>query len=236
MSDVFLWNKMFRKDFWDSAVGSIPEDVLYEDQETSAKAYARAQAFDIIPDTVYHWRIRPDGSSITQNKHSLRDLKDRLCVVDSVSQLLVAEERTGHPLAWFTRVFGSDLVPYFKQVPYAGDDYWATLHTGMADIISFVRSLGDDLWAAVLRNIGPHEQIMCGLAAHGARDDLENVLIYQSENGTGFEIQIRNCRFVARLDTWTPWPHAFRTPAGFPSAALTRLSRAKHRVVRRMAL
>ena len=98
-------------------------------------------AFDIIPDTVYHWRIRQDGSSITQNKHSIRDLEDRLCVVDSVSQLLVAEGGPDALLAWFTRVLGSDLVPYFEQVPYAGDDYWDTLHAGLAKILSSVRSL-----------------------------------------------------------------------------------------------
>lgn len=200
MSDVFLWNKMFRKDFWDSAVGPIPEDVLYEDQETTARAYARAVAFDIIPDAVYNWRIRQDGSSITQNKHSLRDLEDRLCVVDSVSQLLVAESGPDALLAWFTRVLGSDLVPYFEQVPYAGDDYWATLHSGLAKILSSVRNLGDGFSTTVLRNIGPHEQILCSLAAQGARADLEDVLIHRSENGTGFETQIRNDKFFARLE------------------------------------
>ncbi|MET1155130.1 glycosyltransferase, partial [Arthrobacter sp.] len=200
LSDVFLWNKIFRKDFWDSAVGSIPEDVLYEDQETTARAYARAVAFDVIPDTVYHWRIRQDGSSITQNKHSLRDLENRLSVVDSVSRLLVAESGPDALLAWFTRVLGSDLVPYFEQVPYAGDDYWATLHAGLARILSSVRSLDGVLSATVLRNIGPHEQILCNLAAQGARTDLEDVLIYRSENGTGFETQILNDRFLARLE------------------------------------
>ena len=222
LSDVFLWNKMFRKDFWDSAVGPIPEDVLYEDQETSARAYARAQTFDIIPDTVYHWRIRHDGSSITQNKHSIRDLEDRLCVVDSVSQLLVAESGPDALLAWFTRVLGSDLVPYFEQVPYAGDDYWNALHAGLAKILSSVRSLESELSAAVLKNIGPHEQILCSLAAQGARDDFEMVLIYRFENGTGFETHIRNNRFLARLEYLPSLTTADSDELlEFPSAALT---------------
>jgi len=222
MSDVFLWNKMFRKDFWDSAVGSIPEGVLYEDQETSARAYARAEAFDIIPDTVYHWRVRQDGSSITQNKHSLRDLENRLGVVESVSQLLWAESGPDALLAWFTRVLGSHLVPYFEQVPYAGDSYWNALHAGVEKILSSVRSLDSELSAALLKNIGPHEQILCSLAAQGARGDLEEVLIYRSEYGTGFEAHIRNNRFLARLEYLDSLTTSYSSELlEFPPAALT---------------
>lgn len=200
LSDVFLWNKIFRKDFWDSAVGSIPEDVLYEDQETTARAYVRAEAFDVIADTVYHWRIRQDGSSITQNKRSMRDVEDRMGVVDAVSQFLMAEGGPEALRTWFTRVLGSDLLPYFEQVPYVGDDYWDVLHTGLSRIFSAVRSLDSELSATVLKNIGPHEQILCGLAAQGARGDLESVIVYRSENGTGFETHIRENRFLARLE------------------------------------
>lgn len=200
LSDVFLWNKVFRKDFWDSAVGPIPEDVLYEDQETTARAYVRAEAFDVIPDTVYHWRIRRDGTSITQNKQSIQDLMDRLSVVESVSTLLVAEGGAEVLSVWFTRVLGSDLVPYYEQVPYTGDNYWSALHDGAAGILALVRSLGCEHASNVLRNIGPHEQILARLAAQGARDDLEDVLIYRSENGTGFETHIRDDRFFARLE------------------------------------
>ena len=103
-------------------------------------------------------------------------------------------------MAWFTRVLGSDLVPYFEQVPYADEDYWKTLHAGLAEILSSVQGLGSELSAAVLKNIGPHEQILCSLAAQGAREDFENVLSYRAENGTGFEAQIRDDRFFARLE------------------------------------
>ena len=221
VSDVFLWNKMFRKDFWDLAVGSMPEDVLYEDQETTARAYVRAETFDIIPDIVYHWRIRQDGSSITQNKHSIGDLKDRLCVVDSVSRLLMDEGGPDACLAWFTRVLGSDLVPYFEKVPYAGDDYWNALHTGLARILSCVRRLGGEFSATVFKSIGPHEQVLCRVAEHGARGDLDKVLIYRSDNGTGFETQIRNGRFLARLEYLDSLATGFPDePLEFPPAAL----------------
>ena len=146
MSDVFLWNKMFRKDFWDSAVGPHSRGCPLRGSGNDGPGLCAGLGLRHHPRHVYHWRIRQDGSSITQNKHSLRDLEDRLCVVDSVSQLLVAEGGPDALLAWFTRVLGSDLVPYFEQVPYAGDDYWATLHAGLAKILSSVRSLGERIF------------------------------------------------------------------------------------------
>ena len=85
LSDVFLWNKMFRKDFWDSVRRGHSGGCPIRGPRNDGPGLHQSPAFDIIPDTVYHWRIRQDGSSITQNKHSIRDLKDRLCVVDSVS-------------------------------------------------------------------------------------------------------------------------------------------------------
>ncbi|CAI3800251.1 bifunctional glycosyltransferase/CDP-glycerol:glycerophosphate glycerophosphotransferase [Pseudarthrobacter sp. MM222] len=225
ISDVFLWNKMFRKDFWDSAVATIPEDVLYEDQETTARAYARANAFDIIPDVVYSWRLRQDGTSITQGKHSIRDLADRLDVVNSVSQLLLAERGPDVLMPWFTRVLGSDLVPYFEQVPYADGDYWHTLHVGLSQILASVQSVGMEFAAAVIKNIGPHEQILGSLTALGARADLEHALIHRSENGTGFETRIRDNRLMARLEYLdqlsTPYPDELLE---FPASALTPVS------------
>jgi CDP-glycerol glycerophosphotransferase (TagB/SpsB family) len=222
ISDVFFWNKMFRKDFWDSAVATIPQDVLYEDQETTARAYARATAFDIIPDVVYSWRFRQDGTSITQGKHSIRDLRDRLGVVEAVSRLLLAERGPDVLMPWFTRVLGSDLVPYFEQVPQADEEYWCTLHGGVSQILATVQSVGMEFATAMLRNIGPHEQILGSLAALGARADVEGVLIHRFENGTGFETQIRNNRFFARLEYLqqlaTSYPDDLLE---FPASALT---------------
>ena len=77
LGDVFAWNKVFRRSFWDAAGLAWPEGVRYEDQPTTTEAYL-AGRFDVIPDVVYHWRIRADGSSITQQRSSVRDLGDRL--------------------------------------------------------------------------------------------------------------------------------------------------------------
>ena len=46
---------------------SWPEGMRYEDQPTTTRAYL-AGRFDVLPDPVYHWRIRDDGTSITQQR------------------------------------------------------------------------------------------------------------------------------------------------------------------------
>lgn len=83
MDNPFLWSKMFVTEFWRTVVGEIPEQTNYEDQLPTAKAYARSNSFDVLPDIVYTWRLRP-GGSLTQNKHSLEDLQQRVNVVESV--------------------------------------------------------------------------------------------------------------------------------------------------------
>ena len=77
LGDVFAWNKLFRRTFWESAGLAWPEGIRYEDQPTTTRAYL-AGRFDVLPDVVYHWRIRDDGSSITQQRASVDDLRDRL--------------------------------------------------------------------------------------------------------------------------------------------------------------
>ena len=54
---------------------SGPRACRYEDQPTTTRAYL-AGTFDVVPDVVYHWRIRQDGTSITQQRASV-DRPDR---------------------------------------------------------------------------------------------------------------------------------------------------------------
>ena len=60
LGDVFAWNKLFRTSFWREQGLEWPEGVRYEDQPTTTRAYL-AGTFDVVPDVVYHWRIRQDG-------------------------------------------------------------------------------------------------------------------------------------------------------------------------------
>ena len=77
LGDVFAWNKLFRRDFWDSAGLAWPERIRYEDQPCTTDAYLRAGRIGVTPEVVYHWRMRDDGTSITQQRATVADLADR---------------------------------------------------------------------------------------------------------------------------------------------------------------
>lgn len=85
-SNVVAWSKMSRTELWSDL--RFTENVAYEDQIVAQQMYARARAFDVIPDVVVHWRVRPDGTSITQSRDQLPVLRDYLAALRGGIQVL----------------------------------------------------------------------------------------------------------------------------------------------------
>jgi CDP-glycerol glycerophosphotransferase len=132
LGDVFAWNKVFARSFWDSAGLSWPEGVRYEDQPTTTRAFL-AGTFDVVGDVVYHWRIRDDGSSITQQRSSVRDLADRL---ETKRMSYAAVHRAGDAdveSVFVDRVLAGDLWRYFLEIPRASDEWWVLLRAGVRE-------------------------------------------------------------------------------------------------------
>ncbi|MBS1907504.1 MAG: glycosyltransferase family 2 protein [Actinobacteria bacterium] len=78
-ANIVAWSKISRTAFWQEL--RFPEGVAYEDQIVAQRMYTTARAFDVIPDVVVQWRLREDGTSITQGKHRLRVLRDYLAAL-----------------------------------------------------------------------------------------------------------------------------------------------------------
>lgn len=133
LGDVFAWNKLYRRSFWESVDLSWPEGVRYEDQPTTTEAFLRGR-FDVLPDVVYHWRIRHDGTSITQQRSSLQDLADRF---HTKRLALASVQRYGDPHVqevFLDRVLAGDLHRYFAEIPGCGDEWWELLRSGVGDL------------------------------------------------------------------------------------------------------
>lgn len=75
-ANIVAWSKVSRTEFWNDL--RFPEGVAYEDQVVAQLMYTRARSFDVIPDTVVRWRLRADGTSITQGRAKLPVLRDYL--------------------------------------------------------------------------------------------------------------------------------------------------------------
>ena len=62
--DVSVWNKLFRRSFWDSRELSYPEGVVWEDIRLMTKAHVLARAVDVIPDIVLLLARAHAGSAV----------------------------------------------------------------------------------------------------------------------------------------------------------------------------
>ena len=134
LGDVFAWNKMFRRDFWDGVGLSWPEGVRYEDQPTTTLAYLRARRFAVVPEVVYHWRIRDDGSSITQQRSSLKDLEDRWTTKRMALASVLDYGSPQVEKVFRDRVMAGDLHRYFVEVPGCDDAWWDLLVAGVQEL------------------------------------------------------------------------------------------------------
>ncbi|WP_404392499.1 CDP-glycerol glycerophosphotransferase family protein [Humibacillus xanthopallidus] len=180
LADVFAWNKLFRRTFFDRAVGTFPEGIRYEDQEPSAKAYSSAAAFDVLHEVVYSWYIRGDGTSITQQKSDIVDLADRLTVMASVADVLRERASADVLREWQAKSVGLDLRAYYNEVPRTGEDYWQALAQGVRAVTA---DMDEHAWGLV----SLHDRLLARMVEQGHRDDIRIALRRRSEVGDGWE-------------------------------------------------
>ena len=87
-ANIVAWSKLSRSSLWERL--RFPENVAYEDQVIAQRMYTEARAFDVVPDVAVHWRVRADGTSITQGKAQLPVLHDYLAALLGGIDVLVA--------------------------------------------------------------------------------------------------------------------------------------------------
>jgi CDP-glycerol glycerophosphotransferase len=173
LGDVFAWNKVFRRSFWEEQELCWPEGLRYEDQPTTTSAYL-AGRFDVTSAQVYHRRTRSDGSSITQQRSSLSDLRDRV-VTKRMSLDKVLEHNSPAVTATFVdRVLPGDLHCYFVELPGCSDDWWELLRGGVLEFWGS-RSL---MHSGLL----PEHRLTGWLVEQGRREDATAVMAFAAEH------------------------------------------------------
>lgn len=172
LADVFAVNKIFRRDFWDASMLTFGEDVRYEDQPTLTGAMLLAKSIDVLPYTVYHWRTRVDGTSITQCRRDMKDITDRVATkLDSLAMVRdYAAVRDHHHVTrvFLTKVLPVDMWEYFRGSVGNSDAYWQTLRQGMHaiwDEVPFHASI-----------VPVQQRLMGWLVTHDRQADLKRFL------------------------------------------------------------
>ncbi|HEU5417935.1 MAG TPA: bifunctional glycosyltransferase family 2 protein/CDP-glycerol:glycerophosphate glycerophosphotransferase [Streptosporangiaceae bacterium] len=124
--DVSVWNKLFRKSFWDLHGLTYPEVMAWEDLQIITRAHVLAKAVDTIPMPIYYWRERGKGAlSITQSRTDIGNYRDRihaLLVIDS----FLREHKPHKMVAQHQRkALINDVWLYVGELPRTDDAYRA---------------------------------------------------------------------------------------------------------------
>jgi CDP-glycerol glycerophosphotransferase len=124
LSDRTAWNKVFRREFWDSRELRFPEGVLYEDIPVIVPAHVLARSVDVVELPVYYWREREAGErSITQRRTELKGFVDRISGVDWVSRFL-ADNNQAKVKRWYDEsALRGDLTIFMKVLPDTDEEY-----------------------------------------------------------------------------------------------------------------
>jgi len=133
LGDVFAWDKMFRRSFWDRADLSWPESTRYEDQPTTTAAYLRGR-FDVIPDHVCHWRIHPQVTAATKHRASEVNLRDRFETKRMALAVVRAEGSARIEQTFVERVLPGDMWRHFLVIPEASQEWWDLLVAGVREL------------------------------------------------------------------------------------------------------
>lgn len=86
--DRMIWNKAFRRSFWDEhgLAFTLPQ---YEDAPTTVRAHILAESVDVVGEVVYHWRVRETGEpSITQRLYEPGNLAARMTMMVETGALI----------------------------------------------------------------------------------------------------------------------------------------------------
>ena len=176
LADVFAWNKLYRRAFWSRADLSFPEGTRYEDQPALTRAFLAARSFDVLTETVYRWRVRDDKSSITQRRHELDDLTDRLSTKRD-SARMVREHADGEVLrVFYAEVLPVDMWEYFRAVPGCDADYWSLLAEGVRELWNARTVPFEDT------GVAPQQRLMGWFVAQDRRADLESLIEWIDAN------------------------------------------------------
>jgi CDP-glycerol glycerophosphotransferase len=175
LKDVFAWGKLFDTAFFRRVVGEFPEEIRYEDNEPSARAYVGG-VFDVLASPVYHWRVRDDGTSITQQKSDPADLRDRLIVAHRVSEIMSRAASSATYAVWLAKAIGFDFRAYFEQIPGTDVAFFEQLRTG-------VRALADHVTPETWELVPILDRIPVLAVLAGFREDVAMFVSRRQEYG-----------------------------------------------------
>jgi CDP-glycerol glycerophosphotransferase len=194
--DRMVWNKLYRRTFWDEFGYRFPA-IRYEDYPVTLKAHLDAVTVDVLSTPVYYWRERESGDSITQQKFQYFNLLDRVISAELVLDLV--DERAPDLAARVHRHLAEidlrALVQAFAVVP--DEDVQLLVNLG--------RRFTGRLRRAALAGLSAYDVLQLRALHDGHVDLLRRLALYRQDGGL-----LGGAR--ARRRTWRPWQWEYQFP------------------------
>ncbi|GAA2723720.1 MULTISPECIES: CDP-glycerol glycerophosphotransferase family protein [Streptomyces] len=154
--DHLSTNKLYRAGFLAAHGLRFPEDLHYEDQLFSARAFVLAHSFAVVPWPVYTWRLAADpatGPSISSSRHKIGNVADRIAVARLIDDFLAKSGNGGLQVAKDTKFLRHDLRLYLGDLPFR-DPGWTKEFA--ATVTPYLAGIAPEAVAAM-----PREQQIC---------------------------------------------------------------------------
>ncbi|MGK5550550.1 CDP-glycerol glycerophosphotransferase family protein [Actinomadura kijaniata] len=191
LRDRTVWNKVFRREFWDRHGLAFPA-MLYEDPPTMIKAHLVAGNVDVLTEHVYSWRERP--GSITQRRAEIGNLADRMTSVAMVREL-IREHAPELRDRYDREIMDVDLTILANALPKLDAD-------GRRRAVELGRRNLDGVDQEVLRELPPAKRLRMHLLRRGMLPELLTVVEPRREGDPGPRVVrrgLRNPRFYTTL-------------------------------------
>lgn len=175
LRDYFTWNKVYRTDFFTQHGFRFREGVLFEDQPVITEILCRAAAIDVLAQTTYHYRIRPDDSALTGNMGSTENIHTRHQALTLTKELL-DKLRVQEPIrqAWLWTLAESHLPAYLKLTAQGSAEQYTAVREMVGDFLT------TDL-IANLPGVNAAHRVLCHLALTADRGAIQH---YLAQGGT----------------------------------------------------
>lgn len=202
LEEPVLWNKVYRRDFWNRHVGEMWGFRNYEDQEPVYRALVGASAVDVLTDDVYAWRLADGRDTRSQRKAKLTDLQAKLEVIDVLRSTLdnVPENVLEHAYSvWM----GTDLAMHAEFLDTANKRFRKTLCDAANDM---KKTMPRGAW----KLIPAQERLVMWIVAAGHLEDIEEILGTRAEETRSVPLEYVDGRwlvaptYLERLDTKVP--------------------------------
>ena len=176
---LMVWNKLYRRDFYEDVGLSFPEGYTYEDNPFSVKAYASARSICALHHTGYIYRIRPTGDAITQQTRAFDSLIDKTEMMDAALQWLAGNGASRAVIdETVAKCCAYDFLSFFNHMLAMPHDE-ATKFLGIMQ--TFVSRHLDDV---ALVRLSPVAQQLMSCVRAGNLDHLLRVVNYRQANYT----------------------------------------------------